>query len=113
MAKLVFRLDLEPTLAYTQPSIANYGSPWAIERGACVMAKRCQISGKTVMSGNNVSHANNRTRRRFLPNLQATRMYSEVLNRQISYSDPMAFGEAHQLSVIALRTVEHDGVAIS
>jgi len=36
-----------------------------------------------------------------------------VLNRQISYSDPMAFGEAHQLSVIALRTVEHDGVAIS
>ncbi|MEC7238241.1 MAG: 50S ribosomal protein L28, partial [Pseudomonadota bacterium] len=34
------------------------------------MAKRCQITGKTVMTGNNVSHANNKTRRRFLPNLQ-------------------------------------------
>ena len=45
------------------------------------MAKRCQISGKTVMSGNNVSHANNRTRRRFAQH-QATRMHSEVLNRR-------------------------------
>ena len=34
------------------------------------MAKKCEISGTGVMSGNNVSHANNRTRRRFLPNLQ-------------------------------------------
>ena len=38
------------------------------------MSKRCQITGKTVMSGNNVSHANNRTRRKFLPNLQVTTM---------------------------------------
>ena len=63
------------------------------------MAKRCQISGKTVMSGNNVSHANNRTRRRFLPNLQATRMHSEVLNRQISL----------RVSTSAMRTVEKHG----
>ena len=63
------------------------------------MAKRCQISGKTVMSGNNVSHANNRTRRRFLPNLQSTRMYSEVLNRQISL----------RVSTSAMRTVEKHG----
>lgn len=43
------------------------------------MAKRCPISGKGVMSGNNVSHANNKTRRRFLPNLQETRVYSDTL----------------------------------
>ena len=63
------------------------------------MAKRCQITGKTVMTGNNVSHANNRTRRRFLPNLQSTRMNSEVLNRQISL----------RVSTSAMRTVEKHG----
>ena len=63
------------------------------------MAKRCQITGKTVMSGNNVSHANNRTRRRFLPNLQSTRMQSEVLNREISL----------RVSTSAMRTVEKHG----
>ena len=64
------------------------------------MAKRCQISGKTVMSGNNVSHANNRTRRRFLPNLQSTRMHSEILGRAISL----------RVSTSAMRTVEKHGV---
>jgi len=63
------------------------------------MAKRCQISGKTVMSGNNVSHANNRTRRRFLPNLQSTRMHSEILGRAISL----------RVSTSAMRTVEKHG----
>ena len=63
------------------------------------MAKRCQITGKTVMSGNNVSHANNRTRRRFLPNLQSKRMHSEVLNRQISL----------RVSTSAMRTIEKHG----
>ena len=63
------------------------------------MAKRCQISGKTVMSGNNVSHANNRTRRRFLPNLQSARMQSEILNRKISM----------RISTSAMRTVEKHG----
>ena len=63
------------------------------------MPKRCQITGKTVMSGNNVSHANNRTRRRFLPNLQSTRMHSEILNRQISL----------RISISAMRTIEKHG----
>ena len=63
------------------------------------MAKRCQITGKTVMSGNNVSHANNRTRRRFLPNLQATRMHSEVLDRKVNL----------RVSTSAMRTVEKHG----
>ncbi len=43
------------------------------------MAKRCEITGKGVMTGNNVSHANNKTRRRFLPNLQQTSWQSETL----------------------------------
>ena len=63
------------------------------------MAKRCQITGKTVMSGNNVSHANNRTRRRFLPNLQVTRMHSEVLDRKVNL----------RVSTSAMRTVEKHG----
>ena len=43
------------------------------------MAKKCEISGTGVMSGNNVSHANNKTRRRFLPNLQVVSLLSEAL----------------------------------
>jgi len=39
------------------------------------MSKRCQLTGVTVLSGNNVSHANNRVRRRFLPNLQSKRIW--------------------------------------
>ena len=63
------------------------------------MAKRCQITGKTVMSGNNVSHANNRTRRRFLPNLQVTTMQSDVLGRSLKL----------RVSTSAIRTVEKHG----
>ena len=63
------------------------------------MAKRCQITGKTVMSGNNVSHANNRTRRRFLPNLQATTMQSEILGRSLKL----------RVTTSAIRTVEKHG----
>ena len=63
------------------------------------MAKRCQLTGKGVMSGNNVSHANNRTRRRFLPNLQTTGMQSEILDRKVSL----------RVSTSAMRTVEKHG----
>ena len=63
------------------------------------MAKRCQITGKTVMSGNNVSHAKNRTRRRFLPNLQHASMQSEILGRKVSL----------RLSTSAMRTIEKHG----
>ncbi len=63
------------------------------------MAKRCQITGKTVMSGNNVSHANNRTRRRFLPNLQHASVQSDVLGRKINL----------RLSTSAMRTIEKHG----
>jgi len=47
------------------------------------MAKRCQVTGKKPMSGNNVSHANNKTKRRFLPNLHKKRFFLASENRWI------------------------------
>lgn len=47
------------------------------------MAKVCQVTGKKPMSGNNVSHANNKTKRRFLPNLQSKRFFLASENRWI------------------------------
>ena len=47
------------------------------------MARRCSVTGKGVLVGNNVSHANNKTKRRFLPNLQQRRLYSEALGEAI------------------------------
>ncbi len=63
------------------------------------MSRRCMITGKGVMSGNNVSHALNRTRRRFMPNVQDTSLYSESLGRWIKL----------RVSTAGLRTVEHKG----
>jgi large subunit ribosomal protein L28 len=63
------------------------------------MSRRCQITGKGVLTGNNVSHANNKTRRRFLPNIQETSVYSEALGRTISL----------KVSTNGLRTIEHNG----
>jgi large subunit ribosomal protein L28 len=63
------------------------------------MSRRCEISGKGVLSGNNVSHANNKTRRRFLPNLQDTSMLSDILGQPVRM----------RLSTRAIRTVEHNG----
>jgi len=47
------------------------------------MTRRCEITGKQVMAGNNVSHAKNRTRRRFLPNMQNVSFYSEALKSSV------------------------------
>jgi large subunit ribosomal protein L28 len=63
------------------------------------MSRRCDITGKGVLSGNNVSHANNKTKRRFLPNLQETRLLSDTLGIQVRL----------KLSTHALRTIEHNG----
>ncbi len=63
------------------------------------MARRCAITGKGVQAGNNVSHANNKTRRRFLPNLQETSFFSDVLGASIQI----------RLSTNGIRTVEHNG----
>ncbi|MCR8827955.1 50S ribosomal protein L28 [Pseudosulfitobacter koreensis] len=63
------------------------------------MSRRCELTGKGPMSGNNVSHANNKTRRRFLPNLNDVSLQSEVLGRAIKF----------RISAAALRTVDHRG----
>jgi len=63
------------------------------------MARRCELTGKGVMVGNNVSHALNRTRRRFLPNLVKVTLMSEALNRSVKL----------RISAYALRSVEHRG----
>jgi large subunit ribosomal protein L28 len=58
--------------------IARYESHWR-----SVMARVCQVTGKRPMVGNNVSHANNKTKRRFLPNLQYRRFWVESENRWV------------------------------
>jgi large subunit ribosomal protein L28 len=63
------------------------------------MSRRCQMTGKGVLTGNNVSHANNKTRRRYLPNLQDTSLLSDALGTQVRM----------RLSTQALRTIEHNG----
>ncbi len=63
------------------------------------MARRCVLSGKGVLAGNNVSHANNKTRRRFLPNIQSRRFYSEGLATSVRL----------KVAVNTLRTIEKRG----
>ena len=63
------------------------------------MSKVCEISGKKPMSGNNVSHANNRTKRRFIPNLQNVKLYSGTLQKYINLN----------ITIRTMRTVEKNG----
>ncbi len=63
------------------------------------MSRRCEITGKAVMTGNNVSHAQNRTRRRFLPNVQDTSLFSVAVGLWVNI----------KASAAGLRTVEHKG----
>ncbi len=63
------------------------------------MSRRCELTGKGPMTGNNVSHAKNRTRRRFLPNLNDVTLQSETLGRGIKL----------RISAAALRSVDHRG----
>ena len=64
------------------------------------MARVCQVTGKRPMSGNNVSHANNKTKRRFLPNLQSRRFCVESENRYVRL----------RVSNAALRTIDKNGI---
>ena len=66
------------------------------------MARVCQITGKAPMVGNNVSHANNKTKRRFLPNLQRRRFWLESENRWINL----------RLSNAGLRTIDKKGIEV-
>jgi len=66
------------------------------------MARVCQVTGKAPMVGNNVSHANNRTKRRFLPNLQRRRFWVEGENRWVTL----------RLTTNALRTIDKNGIDV-
>ncbi len=64
------------------------------------MSRVCQVSGKRVQTGNNVSHANNKTRRRFLPNLHERRFWVASEDRWVTI----------RVSAHALRTIENNGI---
>jgi large subunit ribosomal protein L28 len=66
------------------------------------MARVCVVTGKKPMVGNRVSHANNKTKRRFLPNLQYRRLWSEAENRWISL----------RLSNAGMRTIDKKGLDV-
>ena len=63
------------------------------------MSRRCAVTGKKVLVGHNVSHANNKTKRRFLPNLQSVSLLSESLGQSFRM----------RVSTSAIRTIEHKG----
>lgn len=63
------------------------------------MSRRCIVTGKGVLVGHNVSHANNKTKRRFLPNLQVTSLISDALGRRVRL----------RLSSRGIKTIEHAG----
>ena len=64
------------------------------------MARVCQVTGKKPMVGNNVSHANNKTKRRFLPNLQSRRFWVESENRWVRL----------RVTTNAIRTIDKNGI---
>ncbi len=66
------------------------------------MARVCEVTGKRPMVGNNVSHANNKTKRRFLPNLQNRRIWVESENRWISL----------RVTTAGMRTIEKRGIDV-
>jgi large subunit ribosomal protein L28 len=63
------------------------------------MARRCAVTGKGVMTGNKVSHANNKTKREFLPNLQEISFHSDALNKRVKM----------RITTAGIRTIEHKG----
>ena len=77
------------------------GPQWPRMNGmeTAIMARRCELTGVGPMSGNNVSHANNRTKRRFLPNLCDVTLHSDRLGR----------GFKMRITASALRSVDHVG----
>ena len=63
------------------------------------MSRRCELSGKGVMSGHNVSHSNIKTKRRFLPNLNRVTLFSDTLGRSFKF----------RIAASTLRTIDHRG----
>ena len=72
----------------------------AVNYRSVLMARVCEVTGKKPMVGNNVSHANNKTKRRFLPNLQYRRFWVESENRWVRL----------RVSSAALRLIDKNGI---
>jgi large subunit ribosomal protein L28 len=75
------------------------GALWKMQKGASCMARRCELTGKAVQVGNRVSHANNKSKHRFLPNLCQVSLLSETLGRGFTF----------RVAARAIKTVEHRG----
>ncbi len=73
-----------------------------LQKSRCKMARVCQVSGKRTVTGNNVSHANNKTRRRWMPNLHERRFWVPSENRWIKL----------RVSNHALRTIDKKGIDV-
>ncbi len=84
----------------TASSHKRYGNQRNYSERRSVMARVCQVTGKGPMVGNNVSHANNKTKRRFLPNLQYRRIWVESENRWVRL----------RISTAALRLIDKVGI---
>ena len=73
---------------------------WAVEDlKVTKMSRTCELTGKAVMSGHNVSHANNKTKRRFMSNLQVASVLSDALGHQVRL----------RLTPRGIKTIEHNG----
>jgi large subunit ribosomal protein L28 len=90
------RLSGESSIRWAESALAKSGSKYHEVR----MAKVCQVTGKRAQSGNNVSHANNKTRRRWLPNLHERRFWVPSEKRWIKL----------KVSTNALRTIDKNGI---
>lgn len=100
-----------PALIMRGPTLKIHGQKGGNQADACIcvaywqnvigvpMSRSCELTGKGVQSGNNVSHANNRTRRKFLPNLCNVTLISDSLGQRFRL----------KVSAAALRSVEHRG----
>jgi len=84
------------------PSCIKADFPFQQFPGVSIMARVCQVTGKKPMVGNKVSHANNRTKRRFLPNLQYRRFWVESENRWVRL----------RLSNAGLRLIDKKGIDV-
>jgi large subunit ribosomal protein L28 len=81
-------------------SLQRFRCDSCLSIGVSSMARVCDVTGKKPMVGNNVSHANNKTKRRFLPNLQYRRFWVESENRWVRL----------RVSSAALRLIDKNGI---
>ncbi len=98
VVELVDAADSKSVVLWDVGVQVSLGAPIKIRKDK-KMSRRCTVTGKGVLVGNNVSHANNKTKRRFLPNLQKATLLSDSLGESITL----------RLTPKGLRTIEHKG----